>query len=80
MVNIVGGGRGVGRHLVAHPDIDKVSFTGSTAAGRRRDKSRLRGEWQVVPAVDHLERDETAVRPGHDQRHGGIPSARECRA
>jgi acyl-CoA reductase-like NAD-dependent aldehyde dehydrogenase len=24
----------VGRHLIGHPDIDKVAFTGSTAAGR----------------------------------------------
>jgi aldehyde dehydrogenase (NAD+) len=29
------GGREVGEHLVAHPDVDKVAFTGSTAAGRR---------------------------------------------
>ncbi|MGZ4709737.1 MAG: aldehyde dehydrogenase [Acidimicrobiales bacterium] len=35
VVNIVPGGREVGEHLVRHPDIDKVSFTGSTAAGRK---------------------------------------------
>lgn len=35
VLNIVPGGREVGAHLVSHPDIDKVSFTGSTAAGRR---------------------------------------------
>ena len=34
VVNIVPGGREVGAHLVAHPDVDKISFTGSTAAGR----------------------------------------------
>ncbi len=34
IVNIVPGGREVGAHLVASPDVDKVSFTGSTAAGR----------------------------------------------
>ncbi len=34
VVNIVAGGREVGAHLVAHPGIDKVAFTGSTAAGR----------------------------------------------
>ena len=34
VVNIVAGGREVGAHLVAHPGVDKVSFTGSTAAGR----------------------------------------------
>lgn len=35
VVNIVPGGREIGEHLVAHPDVDKVSFTGSTEAGRR---------------------------------------------
>lgn len=34
VVNIVPGGRDIGAHLVAHPDVDKISFTGSTAAGR----------------------------------------------
>lgn len=33
-VNIVPAGREVGRYLVAHPGVDKVAFTGSTAAGR----------------------------------------------
>jgi len=35
VVNIVAAGREVGAHLVAHPGIDKVAFTGSTAAGRK---------------------------------------------
>jgi aldehyde dehydrogenase (NAD+) len=35
VVNIVPAGREVGEHLVRHPGIDKVAFTGSTAAGRR---------------------------------------------
>jgi aldehyde dehydrogenase (NAD+) len=35
VVSIVPGDRAVGEHLVAHPQVDKVSFTGSTAAGRR---------------------------------------------
>ncbi|MGW6356366.1 aldehyde dehydrogenase [Streptomyces sp. NPDC055092] len=35
VLNIVPGGREVGAHLVSHPKVDKVSFTGSTAAGRR---------------------------------------------
>jgi aldehyde dehydrogenase (NAD+) len=34
VLNIVPGGREVSAYLVAHPGIDKVSFTGSTAAGR----------------------------------------------
>jgi betaine-aldehyde dehydrogenase len=35
VVNIVPAGREVGEHLVRHPQVDKISFTGSTAAGRR---------------------------------------------
>ncbi|MBY8856966.1 aldehyde dehydrogenase [Nocardia sp. CA2R105] len=35
VVNILPADRGVSEHLVTHPDVDKVSFTGSTAAGRR---------------------------------------------
>ena len=34
VLNIVPGGREAGAHLVAHPEVDKVAFTGSTAAGR----------------------------------------------
>jgi aldehyde dehydrogenase (NAD+) len=34
VLNIVAGGVPAGAHLVAHPGIDKVAFTGSTAAGR----------------------------------------------
>lgn len=34
VVNIVPGGREVGAYLVGHPGVDKVAFTGSTAAGR----------------------------------------------
>jgi betaine-aldehyde dehydrogenase len=35
VVSVVPGGREVGEHLVRHPDVDKIAFTGSTAAGRR---------------------------------------------
>jgi aldehyde dehydrogenase (NAD+) len=35
VLNVVPGGRDLGEHLVRHPDVDKVAFTGSTAAGRR---------------------------------------------
>lgn len=34
VLNIVNGGSEIGRHLVSHPHIDKVAFTGSTPAGR----------------------------------------------
>jgi betaine-aldehyde dehydrogenase len=35
VVSIVPAGREVGEYLVTHPGIDKVAFTGSTAAGRK---------------------------------------------
>lgn len=35
VINIVAAGRETGEYLVRHPGIDKVGFTGSTAAGRR---------------------------------------------
>ncbi|MEU8266591.1 aldehyde dehydrogenase [Sphaerisporangium sp. NPDC049002] len=35
VVNIVAAGREAGEHLISHPGVDKVAFTGSTAAGRR---------------------------------------------
>lgn len=34
VINIVPGDRDVGEYLVSHPDVDKVSFTGSSVAGR----------------------------------------------
>jgi aldehyde dehydrogenase (NAD+) len=38
VLNIVTGGPAIGRYLVAHPGVDKVAFTGSTAAGRHIGK------------------------------------------
>jgi acyl-CoA reductase-like NAD-dependent aldehyde dehydrogenase len=35
VLNVLPGGRDVGELLVGHPGVDKVSFTGSTAAGRQ---------------------------------------------
>jgi aldehyde dehydrogenase (NAD+) len=35
VVNVVPADRDVGEHLVRHTGVDKISFTGSTAAGRR---------------------------------------------
>jgi len=35
VVSILPGGREVGEHLVTHPGVDKIAFTGSTATGRR---------------------------------------------
>ncbi|BBA96905.1 putative aldehyde dehydrogenase [Actinacidiphila reveromycinica] len=33
-LNVVWGERGTGAYLISHPEVDKVSFTGSTASGR----------------------------------------------
>jgi aldehyde dehydrogenase (NAD+) len=35
VVSIVPAGREAGEHMVTHPGIDKIAFTGSTAAGRK---------------------------------------------
>lgn len=35
VVNILTADREVSEHLVTHPDVDKIAFTGSTAAGKR---------------------------------------------
>ena len=35
VVSILPASREVGQHLIAHPGVDKVAFTGSTAAGRK---------------------------------------------
>ncbi|MCV7101366.1 aldehyde dehydrogenase family protein [Mycobacterium palustre] len=35
VVNVIPGGTAAGEHLVRHPGVDKISFTGSTVVGRR---------------------------------------------
>lgn len=35
VISVLAGGRDVGEHLVRHPGVDKVAFTGSTEAGKR---------------------------------------------
>jgi aldehyde dehydrogenase (NAD+) len=35
VISVLPAGRETGEHLVSHPDVDKVSFTGSTTAGKR---------------------------------------------
>jgi aldehyde dehydrogenase (NAD+) len=39
VVNILPGGPSVGQSLVAHPGVDKIAFTGSTAVGKQIQKS-----------------------------------------
>jgi acyl-CoA reductase-like NAD-dependent aldehyde dehydrogenase len=45
--NVVPGDRDVGQALVEHPGVDKVSFTGSTAAGRQVATACAKGLKQV---------------------------------
>jgi len=45
--NVVPGERAVGESLVSHPGVDKVSFTGSTAAGRQVAVACAQGLKQV---------------------------------
>jgi hypothetical protein len=44
VVSVIPGGREVGEHLVRHTDVDKIAFTGSTAAGRRIMRTRGPGQ------------------------------------
>jgi acyl-CoA reductase-like NAD-dependent aldehyde dehydrogenase len=48
VLNVVPGDRAAGAHLVSHPGIDKVSFTGSTAAGRQVAMACAAGLRQVT--------------------------------
>lgn len=48
VLNVVPGDRAVGADLVSHPGIDKVSFTGSTAAGRQVAMACASGLKQVT--------------------------------
>jgi len=48
VVNVVTGDRDTGAHLVAHPGVEKVSFTGSTGAGRQVAMSCAEGLKQVT--------------------------------
>ena len=80
VINIVPGGRELGAYLVQHRDLDKVAFTGSTAAGRQiaevcgrllrpglaRARRQVRG--------DHPRRRRPGPgqdRPGPVRRHAG---------
>ena len=56
--NLVPGGREVGEHLVKHPDVARVSFTGSSAAGAR--VAALCGD-QLKPATLELSGKSAAI-------------------
>ena len=57
VVNILPAGREVGEHLVRHPGVDKIAFTGSTAAGMK--------------IASHLRRAAQALHPRAGRQVGG---------
>ena len=72
-VNLVPGGREAGEHLVRHPGVDKVAFTGSAAAGRR--VGAICGE-QLKPVTLELGGKSAAiVLDDADSSQAAIPSA-----
>ena len=83
VVNIVPAGREAGEHLVRHRGVDKVAFTGSTAAGRtiasicgeqlKRCSLELGGKSAAIILDDaDLDGDDGGpqVRVAHEQRPG----------
>jgi betaine-aldehyde dehydrogenase len=83
VVNVVAAGREVSEYLVSHPSVDKVTFTGSSAAGRRiaeicgRDLRRvtleLGGKSAAVILDDaDLEATVAALRMGSFRNNGQV--------
>lgn len=85
VVNVVPAGREVSEYLVGHPGVDKVGFTGSTAAGRRiaeicgRNLKRVTlelGGKSAAVVLDDADLDQTveALRMGSLRNSGQICS------
>ncbi len=69
VVNFVPAGREVGAYLVAHPDVDKVSFTGSTAVTARSARCAARAEARHPRTGRQVGRDHPGRRgPGVHRR------------
>ena len=86
VVNIITGAGETGRALVAHPDVDKVAFTGSTDVGRAIAKSVAGQPQEGHPRARRQGRQHRlrrrAGRPGrrgHRQRHLLQPGPRLLR-
>ena len=80
VVNMVyGSGATVGEHLVRHPDVPVVSFTGSLATGRRVNEAGAPLLKRIAPRARRQERDHRAGRtPTSTTRStasSGAPSA-----
>ena len=75
VLNVVSGsGRVVGEAIVAHPDVDMVSFTGSLQAGRRIASRRRRGHQEGLPRA---RRQVGVRRPGRCAVRQGDSGRRE---
>ena len=48
VINFISGGRETGQLLAAHMDIDKISFTGSAAAGRKVQEAATKSNLKRV--------------------------------
>ena len=83
VVNIVPAGREVSEYLISHPGVNKVTFTGSSAAGRRiaevcgRDLRRVTlelGGKSAAVILDDADLDQTAeaLRMGSFRNNGQI--------
>ena len=86
VVNIVTGAGETGQALVAHPDVDKVAFTGSTEVGRAIAKRRRRHRQEGHPRARRQgrqhrlrRRPDRPGRRGHRQRHLLQPGPRLLR-
>ena len=73
VVNIVAAGREVGEHLVAHPGIDKVAFTGLDRR-RPQDRGRVRRAAQAGQPGARRQVGRDRARRRRPRRHHGGPA------
>ena len=75
VVSIVAAGRETGEHLVRHPGVDKVAFTGSTDGGPQDRRDLRRAAEALHPgARRQVRRDHPRRR--RPRRHDGLAQAR----
>ena len=81
---VQGDGPGVGTALAQHPDIDMISFTGSTRAGilvaknaRRHGEARPPGAWRQI-AEHHPARHAARPRSARRRRRRAANSGQSC--
>ena len=77
VLSVLPAGREVGEHLVRHPGVDKVAFTGSTAAGRRI--AALCGERLARVSLELVRAGGPAALPGDEVDRGARGAAEGAR-